>query len=543
MKKDEKTGYYINEVNGRKYAYIQKSHVWNKEKKQAETSLEYVGKIDDEGSFIPKRKHLVKADITEDSQLSMLEEKRIGMVRVLWRISSEIKLTETLKEAFPKTWRAILAVAYYYVTSGRNAAYLFPSWAEDHESPLLGKELTDPDISLLFSGMEEARRKEFLKAWRNAAASGKACFNDITSISSYSHENEMVEFGYNRDHEDLPQVNLGLIVDSGSRLPLYYHVHDGSIHDVSSLEHVMREGFAFNMHKLMFVMDKGFYSRQNVSAMYSNKYGFIIAMTLSSGSAKKAIDEERSTIRHPMNIITTDNGEAIYAKTIDSYWGSESYHWPCRFHVYTSENEDIGRRGIRLDIKLQECFNELNAGEWVEAHVPLYAKYFDMNECENGVKTYDYKEEALVKAESHYSGYLVLVTDQVELSAKEALDIYRSKDAVEKAFYDLKNEQDAKRLGTHGVAAMDGKLFTLFISAILISEMRRRMAGMKEEWTLSKIRTALDKITFSKVKVEHLKKAKNLRGIVSARQKAYLSRLLNCPEKEAADKLFSIEIS
>ena len=65
----------------------------------------------------------------------------------------------------------------------------------------------------------------------------------------------------------------------------------------------MREGFAFNMHKLMFVMDKGFYSRQNVSLMYSNKYGFIIAMTLSSGSAKKAIDEVRSAIRHPMNII------------------------------------------------------------------------------------------------------------------------------------------------------------------------------------------------------------------------------------------------
>ena len=533
MKKDEKTGYYINEVNGRKYAYIQKSHVWNKEKKQAETSLEYVGKIDDEGNFIPKRKHLVRADITEDCRLSMLDEKRIGMARVLWRISEDIKLTETLRESFPKTWRAILAVAFYYVSSGRNAAYLFPSWAEDHESPLL----------LLFSGMEEARRKEFLKAWRDVASSGKACFNDITSISSYSKENEMVEFGYNRDHEDLPQVNLGLIVDSGSKLPLYYHVHDGSIHDVSTLEHVMREGFAFNMHKLMFVMDKGFYSRQNVSLMYSNKYGFIIAMTLSSGSAKKAIDEVRSAIRHPMNIIMTDNGEAIYAKTIDSHWGSESCHWPCRFHVYTSENEDIGKRGIRLDIKLQECFQELNAGEWVEAHVPLYAKYFEMNECENGVKKYDYKEEALVKAESHYSGYLVLVTDQMELSAKEALDIYRSKDAVEKAFYDLKNEQDARRLGTHGVAAMDGKLFTLFISAILICEIRRRMSGLKEEWTLNKVRTALDKITFSKVKVEHLKKAKNLRGIVSARQRSYLSKLLDCSEKEAADKLFSIEIS
>lgn len=67
----------------------------------------------------------------------------------------------------------------------------------------------------------------------------------------------------------------------------------------------MREGFAVNMHNLMFVMDKVFYSRQNASAMYGNKYGFIIAMTLSSGTAKKAIDEVRSAIRHPMNIIMT----------------------------------------------------------------------------------------------------------------------------------------------------------------------------------------------------------------------------------------------
>ena len=78
-----------------------------------------------------------------------------------------------------------------------------------------------------------------------------------------------------------------------------------------------------------------------------------------------------------------------------------------------------------------------------------------------------------MKAESRYSGYLVLVTDQMELSAKEALDIYRSKDAVETAFYDLKNEQDARRLGTHGVAVMEWKLFNLLIPSIPIFEIRR----------------------------------------------------------------------
>ena len=547
MKKDEKTGYYINEVNGRKYAYIQKTHVWNKEKKQAETSLEYIGRLDDNGKLVPKRRHLVKAEMSEETKLSIVDQNRVGMVRVLWQIATEIKLNETLKAAFPKTWDTILSLSFYYVSSGRNAAYLYSSWQEDHESPIKGKSLEGPDITRLFSEMEEARRKDFLKRWRNAASSGKACFNDITSISSYSKENEMVEFGYNRDHEDLPQINLGLIVDSGSKLPLYYHVHDGSIRDVSTLERVMREGFAFNMKNLLFVMDKGFYATHNINSMYSFNYHFIVAIPLSAGKAKDAIDEARSSIRHPSNIIVTGNGEAVYAKTSSlQYWSNEDFHWPCRIHVYTSDNEDAGKRGMKLDMKLAECFRELNEGNWNDAHVSLYAKYFDMNiKTVDGVekKTYSYKEKALKDAESHYAGYFAIVTDQVDLSSREVLEIYRSKDAVEKAFYDLKNEQDAKRLGTHSAKAMDGKLFTLFISSILISEIRRRMDGFNGQWTLNSIRTALDKITFSKVKIEHLKKAKELKGLVSKTQREYLAKLLDCPPNEAADKLFSIQMS
>ena len=547
MKKDEKTGYYINEVNGRKYAYIQKSHVWNKEKKQAETSLEYVGRLDESGKLVPKRRHLVKAEINEETKLSLADQNRVGMVRVLWRIATEIKLVETLKAAFPRTWDTILSLSFYYVSSGRNAAYLYSSWQEDHESPIKGKSLEGPDITRLFSSMEDARRKEFLKSWRNTASSGKPCFNDITSISSYSKENEMVEFGYNRDHEDLPQINLGLVVDSGSKLPLYYHVHDGDIRDVSTLEHVMKEGFAFNMKNMLFVMDKGFYAKHNINSMYSFSYQFIVAMPLSSGKAKAAIDEVRPSIRHPSNIIVTSNGEAVYAKTSSlQYWSNEDFHWPCRIHVYTSDNEDAGRRGMKLDMKLAECFRELNAGDWNEAHVALYAKYFDMNvETVDGVekKTYSYKEKALEDVESHYAGYLAIVTDQVDLTSREVLEIYRSKDAVEKAFYDLKNEQDAKRLGTHSAKAMDGKLFTLFISSILISEIRRRMDGFDGQWTLNSIRTSLDKITFSKVKIEHLKKAKELKGLVSKTQREYLAKLLECLPYEAADELFSIQIS
>lgn len=545
MKKDDSTGYYINEVNGAKYAYIQKSHVWNKEKKQAETSLEYLGKIDAEGKLIPKRRKLVKADVSEDVQLTTLSQKRIGMTRLLWKISEDIKLIDILKKAYPQTWRSILSMAFYYVASGKNAAYLFSSWQEDHETPIKEEVLLSGDISNLFSNMDEGRRKLFLKEWREAATSGRPCFNDITSISSYSKDNDMIEFGYNRDHEDLPQINLGYVVDSGSKLPLYYHVHDGSISDVSTLKHVMKEGFAFNMNKLLFVMDKGFYSKSNINSMYSNNYGFIVAMSLASGSAKKAIDEVRGKIRHPGNIIIAENGEAIYAKVSEiKYWGNENYNWPCRIHVYTTEDESIGKRGIEFDKKLAECYEELNSGEWDDAHVPLYAKYFEEHE-ETGTnrKTYTYKEEALVDAEGKYSGYLAIVTDQVDLSSKEILDIYRAKDEVEKAFFDLKNNEDAKRLGTHNASSMKGKLFTLFISSILICELRRRMAGFEEQWSVEKIRRVLDKITFSRVKLNKVKTSKPLRGLITAEQRAYISQLLGCNKNEAEDMLFEINIS
>ena len=152
MKKDEKTGYYINEVNGRRYAYIQKTHVWNKEKKQAETSLEYVGRLDEDGRLVPKKRHLVKAETSEDTKLSIVDQNRVGMVRVLWNIATGIGLVETLKAAFPNTWATILSIAFYYVSSGRNAAYLYSSWQEDHESPIKGKSLEGPDITRLFEG-------------------------------------------------------------------------------------------------------------------------------------------------------------------------------------------------------------------------------------------------------------------------------------------------------------------------------------------------------------------------------------------------------
>ena len=531
MKRNEPKITIVTRKNGRKYAYRAVEHRWNPEKKSCETKLEYYGTVDDEGNVIPKRMRMVKAAAVEsgDDDLHLLSSKRIGLTRVMWRIAAETGLTECLKDAFPQTWRTILSLAMYHASTGSNAAYLFPEWHESHELPIHDDDLSGQDISRLYSGMDGARRKEFLLGWRKKASTGGACFHDITSISSYSKDNELVEYGYNRDGEDLPQVNLGMIVDSGNRLPIYYRVHDGAIPDVSTLQSVLREGYSFNYGRLTFVMDKGFFSTANVSAIYGHGYHFIQAMTLASSKTREAMDEALNRqIRHPRNIIRTDSGQLLYAMGIKSHWNAEGMHRDCMIHVYAQSVADINLRTSSLDIRLAECYEELNAGKFLNSHAALYARYFKEIEEEDGSRHYEYNEEHIEGRETKYAGLFAIVTDRMDLSSTDVMNVYRDKDGVEKIFNDIKNVQDCRRLSVHTRQAMDGRVFVVFLASILIAEMRQRLKGCKdrEELTIDLVRKTLDKVSVSYVRRDGKRKHVQLYSDLTGKQTLLLSSLL-----------------
>lgn len=542
MKKETKYT-IVTAKNGRKYAYLANEHVWDKDKQQCRTKLTYYGTVDDNGVVHPKKQKLVKANIREDSDsdrnLSLVSEKNIGMTRVLSKVSEEIRLTEALKESFPKTWESILSLAMYHVSTGSNAAYLFEEWAEETETPLGRSVLTSQMISELYKDMDKSRRLDFLYNWRNKASTGNACFHDITSISSYSLKSDIVEYGYNRDKEDLPQINIGMISDSGNRLPIYYKIHDGSINDVSTLRNILKEGYAFNMKNLTFVMDKGFFSKGNIDALYSFNYHFIVSMAFTTNAAFEAVDKVRDTIRHPRNVVCTSNKEYLYASSFETHWGSKDLNRKCKIHVYTKLVNDIAIRSGNLDLKLIDCLNELNNGEWNNAHVSLYAKYFKETVNSDGSKSYQYNDEAIQNSENKYSGYLCIVTDNLNLTSEQVIDIYRDKDGIEKVFDDIKNVQDCKRLNVQSRSVMEGKMFVIFIASILISEIRQRMKHNykeKDSWTIDLIRKKLNKIQLSKVKIG-TKASKDLYSLISSSQRAILSALLNVSEKDVSKTL------
>ena len=119
---------------------------------------------------------------------------------------------------------------------------------------------------------------------------------DVTSVSTYSGGISEAEWGYNRDKEKLPQINLGMYFGEESGLPLYYRMYPGSISDKAHLKYMVEDNDLFGAKKLRYVMDRGFYSKENLCRLTEKGYRFIIALPGSLNYVKDLIRKHREEI-------------------------------------------------------------------------------------------------------------------------------------------------------------------------------------------------------------------------------------------------------
>jgi transposase len=71
-------------------------------------------------------------------------------------------------------------------------------------------------------------------------------------------------------------------------------------------------------------------------------------------------------------------------------------------------------------------------------------------------------------------GYFAMISNEVKDPIK-ALELYRSKDLVEKAFENLKDRLAFKRALVSSEQSLDGKLFVEFVALIIMSFIKRKM--------------------------------------------------------------------
>ncbi len=299
---------------------------------------------------------------------------------------------------------------------------------------------------------------------------------DSTSISSYSQCLRQVRYGKNKDHEHLAQLNLCLLFGQQSRLPFYYRKLAGNIPDVKTLRKLLRDMHTLGHEKVKVVLDRGFFSAANINAMYKHHLKFLIAARLPLKLVEKHLDPVREKMR---SFTHYSQAYQLYAYCLPITWEyvqerpykGDTIQEDRRMylHLYYSPEralEDEKALTNRL-VSLQE---ELESGNRHPDHEKLYAKYFEVRSTPvRGTKALA-KEEALAEAKRNY-GYFALLSNEIK-DASEALEIYRNKDLVEKAFDNLKERLNLRRVAVSSEQSLDGKLFVQFIALIFLEPER-----------------------------------------------------------------------
>jgi len=282
-----------------------------------------------------------------------------------------------------------------------------------------------------------------------------------------------------------------MIIGEQSRLPLYYESLNGSIKDVSTLENVLKIMSWINMQNPRVVMDKGFYSEQNVDSLYEKGFCFLLGVPFTSKWVLELVGRLRGGMERFSNFRKVGK-KSFFVVTDTTVWKGQT----CFRHVFF----DAKRAVVEYDellLNLLVWKSELESGRLVVGHQKFYERYFVVEKREGegvsgGGVVVRVCEEAVLEFKVSVAGFFVLLSNDVS-DAVEAFLLYREKDVVEKGFCNLKNALDVGRLRIHGVDGMDGRLFVSFVALVLSAGVRNVMVSSKldERYTLSELMNEL----------------------------------------------------
>ena len=481
-------GTYVQKRNGKSYLYQYVEHKRIDSKRTRHTS-KIIGILDND-QFFPNQNYYELNNLEP-----LLHNKEIlnwGYSKIYHKSFYDTGVNDLLISILgEEITRKIETLSQYFVLRGDSTSTGVSDWMEenffDYNTPLL----TTQSISKLYSqlGSSEEKLESFKSKWFNKIKEEEIIAYDVTSISTYSDNIAIAAMGYNRDKENLEQINLGMFCGLSSKKPAFYSIYDGSINDKTNLPYVLENIEENILKKVLLVLDGGFCEEKCLKKLVNSAKSFIVGVPQERDFIKKYSPANKyEKILSALNSIS-DNGEFGYFVDAELYgikgklligYNSAKHDNLCtilRARLTKLERELLSLKRMPKDNKLKR-FN----------------KYFDIKPDAKGGFSYSLKED-VINEESKEYGFFYLFTNHLSITASDSLYFYRAKDCDEKLFYQLKNYLDCNRLRIHSDVAIIGKIFVIFIAQIMRAhlyctlEKNLKIHGLTFEMMLKKIKT------------------------------------------------------
>ena len=469
--------FHVKKKKGRPYLYAREiARVNGKPKVISQT---YIGSPD-------RVAGLVKC---QSQEISTLRAEEFGALWMAQQVDKDFDLCSLIDETIPPSDREKgPSIGEYFLycvwnrmiepTSKNKLSDWYKRTAIQHIRPVDLNELTCKRYWDKWSRVDEKAlnaiiSKFFERLWQLETPSSDCLLFDTTNYYTFmgsQTESEIACRGKNKEgRHHLRQIGLGLLVARDTRLPLFYSVYPGNIHDSKHFEAVINEMFGVvcdlnnTKERLTVVIDKGMnsegnytwiddHSRVHFITTYSTYFAQDLATTpldrfeiADTARNRKLIDEE-----------CQEDCQLAY-RTKKEYWGKE------RTVIITYNPKTARKKAYTFESKLDTIRQELlamrtkvkeGAAHWKKAE-DIQARYlrlcqrlhmatdlFTLNfeASENGLNMSFRKDPYIVKQKKMMFGKNIIITDNTDWATRDIIEASLDRWQVEDRFRLSKNE-------------------------------------------------------------------------------------------------------
>lgn len=463
-------------IKGVVYINYEYDRIYKPEKKYNIPKRTTIGKRCEEDStrMYPNANYLkffpeaeLPAEVSRTDRSSCL---RVGANLVIQKIIKDYKLDDMIKRIIGRDSGLFLDLATYSIIAENNAGQYYPDYGYNH--PLLTDHMhiySDSKVSDFLGSISDNQSVGFLNEWNASRNHRERIYisYDSTNKSCQAGDISFAEFGHSKDGQDKPVFNYAIAYDRNNREPLFYEEYPGSIVDVSQLQYMLEKAKGYGYRKVGFILDRGYFGKENIHYMDKCGYDFVIMMkgmkSLVSDlilENKGSFEEERSySIRQYKS-----SGKTIKRRLFASD-ESERY-----FHLYYSSRKNaVEREQLEAKIDRMAGYLKKQRGKAVSI-AKEFNHYFDLIYYHEGQDDELFmmgnERTDVISRELRLCGYFCIITS-AKMTAKEALELYKSRDESEKLFRGDKTYLGNKSIRVHSDESIHAKIFLEFVALII----------------------------------------------------------------------------
>jgi len=464
--------------NGVKYVYYEYERKYDSATQDTRVKRATIGKVcsEDETKMRPNEnfhKYFSDVDMPEDaadySRSSCLKSGNYMVLKKLIKdLSLDTKLAECVGE---KAAGIILDFASYCIITEDNAAQYYPDYAYDH--PLFTEKMkiySDSSISDFLRSIDENQRQKFLNLWNEERNKREQIYvsYDSTNKNCEAGDISMVEFGAAKVDTGQPIFNYAIGYDINNKEPLMYEKYPGSINDVSQLQSMVEKIQGYGYKNIGFILDRGYFSKDNLSYMDSHNFKFIIMVKGCKELINKQVRLARGSFESHWTYHIPEFD--VYGKTVQEYvYAGDSKKR--RIHIYFDAGKAAKERS-KFEAKIQEMQKYLAKQQDTKHEFnDTFKTFFHLHyNKETGKFVYAEPNLETINDGLNLCGYFAIISSE-KMNAKEAIELYKSRDASEKVFRADKSFLGGSCLRVASDEAAANKIFIGFIALIIRCKM------------------------------------------------------------------------